>query len=504
MLFVMPWNELLRLTLRAVLVLATAMLLACLPIFRGAVQPEDRAWLMTIAGMLAAVLVIDLVARLGMRLWSTRLGRQRFEAGTSRSAPWLICWLALVLSYGWLAALLPRGMVHAATSGVFLYANPLLGGFGTVQQEASLAAMQLYSMVAVMLLAAWQCGRRSRGRRLLGGAVALAGTLAGYAGSAQKLGLPMPDIWAVERVPGNVFGFFWYHANAASFLLLTLPVTVWALRSAILERRAQVGRLLLLVAVTVQVCGLLLNYSKVGHMLLLLQAGAAACHTAVQLRRSRGQSPLSLERTLIITVPLAALIIVLAWVNASQIVGKRWDNFAERGYRDEGRVRAAAISWRMAADAPFGWGPGTFEAVFAQYSVAEPSLNRNRWKHAHHDYGQLAAEWGWCGGLILVSGPLMALWRMVAVKGGKRGGPSMRSGAFYPGLALGCLLLHAWVDFPLQNPVILILAAAVVGLWLTTFEDSGGLQQRSSSRRRRPEVAFFRSRGRDSQGFTDI
>jgi len=80
----------------------------------------------------------------------------------------------------------------------------------------------------------------------------------------------------------------------------------------------------------------------------------------------------------------------------------------------------------------------------------------------------------------------------------------MRSGAFYPGLALGCLLLHAWVDFPLQNPVILILAAAVVGLWLTTFEDSGGLQQRSSSRRRRPEVAFFRSRGRDSQGFTDI
>ena len=499
MLSVMPWNELLRLTLRAVLMLATATLLACLPMFRGAVQPEDRAWLMTIAGMLAAVLVIDLVARWGMRLWPTRLGRQQFEAGRSRSAPWLTWWLALVLSYGWLAALLPRGMVHAATSGVFLYANPLLGGFGTVQQEASLAAMQLYSMVAVMLLAAWQCGRRSRGRRLLGGAVALAGTLAGYAGSAQKLGLPMPDIWAVERVPGNVFGFFWYHANAASFLLLTLPVTIWVLRSAILEHRAQLGRLLLLVAITVQVCGLLLNYSKVGHMLLLLQALAAACHTAIQLCRSHRQSSLSLGRTLIVTVPLAAVIIALAWVNASQIVGKRWDDFAERGYRDEGRVRAAAISWRMAADAPFGWGPGTFEAVFAQYSAAEPSLNRNRWKHAHHDYGQLAAEWGWCGGLILSFGPLAALWRLATAKGGNRGGSFNCAGAFYPGLALGCLLLHAWVDFPLQNPVILILAAAVVGLWLATFEDSGGHRKRVASRRRRPAAPAFSETGRETR-----
>ena len=72
MLSVMHWNELLRLTLRAVLMLATATLLACLPMFRGAVQPEDRAWLMTTAWMLAAVLVIDLVTRLGMRLWRTR------------------------------------------------------------------------------------------------------------------------------------------------------------------------------------------------------------------------------------------------------------------------------------------------------------------------------------------------------------------------------------------------------------------------------------------------
>ena len=471
----MPWSALFASLLRSAPALAAVLLLASLPLYRGGVLPEDQARLKFAASALAIVLILTLVAHLSIRGWM-RLRQRRPQTLTKTPgdvAGWAVAgWLALVLGYGWLAALLPRGLVHGPSGAIFYFPpREFAAGFGTIHQSASLTVMYLYTLAAALLVAVWRGSRHRFWRRVLRWSVAFAGTLAAVVGAAPALGLPAPAIWEVERVPGNVFGFFWYHANAASFLLLTLPITAWALRSAMSQRGTQLTRMLLLLAITAQGCGLLMNFSKAGHLLLGLQLLAVAALSGARWLQQRPQRALSWQRLLLIGVPLTLLITGLAWLNASPILDQRWEDFAARGYRDEGRAKAAALSWRMAADAPLGWGPGSFEAVFAHYSAMDPALNRNRWKHAHHDFGQLAAEWGWCGGLLLVSGPLLLLVWHLAWAWRRRGWPALPTASFYPSLALSCVLLHALVDFPLQNPVILLMTAAVAGLWLSALPD---------------------------------
>lgn len=463
------WIEAMRQLMKSTVALATVLFVASLPFYRGGVLPEDRRRLLDMLALLAGAFVLSWLINTIIQFWRRNRSTKRVMIKKSESGlgDRLVFWLLAVLVYGWLAALLPRGMVHAQSGAIFLLENPVIGEFGSVSQSTSVAVMHFYSLAAALLIAVRFYGRDPFWRRMFRCAVTVAGTLASGVGMWTHLGLPFYPLWDRESVPANVFGFFWYHANAASFLLLTLPMSGWELWSSIQQKRSQLGRVLLLICISLQVCGLLVNFSKVGHVLLVLQAVLLGLFGVDRLRHDQTQPPWAWQRSLIIAAPVFALVGLVAWANGAEVLEKRWDDFERRNYRDEGRVRAAAVSWQMARHAPFGWGPGTFEAVFAHYSAADSVLNRSRWKQAHNDYAQVAAEWGWWGGLILISGPILVVWRLIGFGMYRRGRVYWKSsGVFFPALGLVCLLLHAWVDFPLQNPVILCLAAVVAGLLL--------------------------------------
>jgi len=123
------------------------------------------------------------------------------------------------------------------------------------------------------------------------------------------------------------------------------------------------------------------------------------------------------------------------------------------------RLLVSRDTWRMALKRPwFGWGPGCFEIVFplfqGRYLRGPDGRAQARFEFAHNDWLQLPAETGFTGAaLFIVPAILLAAraWRAADAPG-----------RF--GLA-GCAAIaaHAWIDFPLHNPAVLLAWVLLLG-----------------------------------------
>lgn len=119
-----------------------------------------------------------------------------------------------------------------------------------------------------------------------------------------------------------------------------------------------------------------------------------------------------------------------------------------------------------------GTGAGSFRFLYPRYSSKRPELyNEGRIfiEHAHIDWLQYPIEFGLTGTLLIAGAFGWCLWRFVRCKGWRHGLATM--------LLLGCgqTLLHAAIDFPFQNPAVLmmwwvLLIAALRWLELDTPE----------------------------------
>jgi hypothetical protein len=111
----------------------------------------------------------------------------------------------------------------------------------------------------------------------------------------------------------------------------------------------------------------------------------------------------------------------------------------------------------------WGSGAGTFEPVFLTRQKATNEAGPpGRWDHAHCDPLQALVEWGWAGTVawaLFFGGALVRVCALARREGGWEG--RLFAGAC--GLSLGGLLLHAFVDFPLQIPALQLAAATIVG-----------------------------------------
>jgi O-antigen ligase len=125
-------------------------------------------------------------------------------------------------------------------------------------------------------------------------------------------------------------------------------------------------------------------------------------------------------------------------------------------------VRADTLTmWR--AQKWWGSGPGTYERVFPYYQTLP--IDQFFFRHAHCEPLQFLAEYGLLGVSIMFLGVLLILAGFV-------GGPSPAGEPQMPPeeelegagllLALGGVMLHGLVDFPLRHPVIL----CMTGVWL--------------------------------------
>lgn len=117
------------------------------------------------------------------------------------------------------------------------------------------------------------------------------------------------------------------------------------------------------------------------------------------------------------------------------------------------RTQVSRDTARMAKVRPwFGWGVGSFEIVFpifqGNYLRDKNGRSEARFEFAHNDWLQLAAEAGLAGLLVVVI-PVGVETRRIWRKSGLAG----RWGA----AGCGVIAVYAWIDFPFNNPAVLVL-----------------------------------------------
>lgn len=391
-------------------------------------------------------------------------------------AVWLIA--VLISLCGWLLAYFPRAIVERASGAILdLDQNPW-AAFGTMDQAASLQAMSSITLALMILLMVLDFAAERSGRFVLALAVMTAGFITAVAGLCINTSADLASLWHMRYVTDSVFGLFWYHGNAAAFLNLAWPAGVWLclilLHKESLTLLQQVMLAVLMVAVMLQIVAVFVNVSKMGHLLLVGELLLLVGGGLLIWRPRLSELPLGWRRLLLLGCIGIVLLLAGAWLSGASVGMGRWNVLAARHFDDPARRHAAVMAVQIGLD--HGWlgtGPGTFEWVSAHYSTLDPVLQDGRWRHAHNDYAEFFAEWGWLG-VVLFTLVLALLgrrvWRALRIALSKRVRHAMsfqrRIGLVAFGTAIVSVLLHAVVDFPLQIDAIRQLSAVIMGLVL--------------------------------------
>ena len=133
-------------------------------------------------------------------------------------------------------------------------------------------------------------------------------------------------------------------------------------------------------------------------------------------------------------------------------------------------ARWTAYRTALAAVPDAGWagfGPGTFPLIFPEYERLHAVEEPGRWYFLHQDYVQIILEWGWigavCWAVIFFGGIGIAIR---AFRHLKRHDPRGRISRVLPFtlIALGTVMLHSLVDFPLQVASLQLYTATYLGI----------------------------------------
>jgi hypothetical protein len=400
---------------------------------------------------------------------------------------------ALIAGYGWVITCFPRAMVERMSGAILELDQSPWVAFGTIDQTISMQAMISISIALMILVVAMDFGWERKSQCFLAVAVTAAGFITAIAGLCLHSSAELTALWDVKYVPDSVFGLFWYHGNAAAFLNLTWPVGVWLgvslLQHGLRNFRQQMMLSFLVVAVMLQIIAVFVNVSKMGHLLLAMEAVLMVGAGLVVWKPDLAALPFGNWRTLLLIFIGLGLLGAGAWLSGAGAGLDRWNVFADRHFDDPARRHAAMMALQIGWD--HGWtgtGPGTFEWVSAHYSMLDPILAPGRWRHAHNDYAEFFAEWGWPGVIffiLLLAFPVRRCFgsvRQVFSKNPRHGMSYQRkAGLICFTVAIFSALLHAVVDFPLQIDNTRHLFAVMAGMMIAMTTSSG----RSSSNRSR-------------------
>ncbi len=403
-----------------------------------------------------------------------------------------VWWMsALICAYGWLMTCFPSAMVEGGSGAILeLDKNPWLA-FGTIDQGISTQAMISISSALALLVVTLDFASERTSRCLLALAVTVAGFVTAIAGLWMQTPADLKELWQVKNVPDSVFGLFWYHGNTAAFLNLAWPMGVWLCLLLLHQGRRtflqQMALAFLVVAVMLQIVAVFANVSKMGHLLLILEMLLLTGAAVVMWKPRLATLPFSKKRLVLFLFIGIGLLVLGAWLSGAGAGVGRWNIFATRHFDDPARRHAALMALQIGWE--HGWtgtGPGTFEWVSPHYSALDPVLHEGRWRHAHNDYAEFFAEWGWPGALIFTLLLVLPGRRMVgavrqAFANDSRLGMSFhrRTGLICFSVAIVSVLLHAAVDFPLQIDASRYLFAAMLGMVLAMSSSSA----RSASKR---------------------
>lgn len=408
------------------------------PVFRGG----NRWAPLTLLEWLALLLMLWLA-------WQTQAGRLQWQG----------------LGQGWrrwaLLGFLATPVLMAA-----MHLLPMPGADGwrplSVAPDATWgAALAALPVLALMLVALVLPARALVGLAYLWMAAALLQALLGLAqlSGAQAL-------WFGMSPPQGSVGSFGNRNHFASFLLMSVPLFVWAIRRSRSGRRGSSdGKAfwLCLVGLFLVLMALLASLSRAGQTIGALLAVASAWLFWRPRALEAGWRRWAWAGAPVLLL-LALVVGGLDWLarfDASALASSA----AERA-RNRNAAYEAALTYL-----PWGTGLGTFASVFPPF---QPESIPQWVDHAHNDYAQWLVEGGLIALLTMGLGVALGARRLMELAKGDEESGKRRSNDLTPdarlvvacGLGLAGCLLHAWVDFPLRIPANAMLAGFLAGVFL--------------------------------------
>jgi hypothetical protein len=366
---------------------------------------------------------------------------------------------------------------------------------GSVDYATSAAWMTRGALLLCAILFVADLSQSNRWLLRLWYAIGLVAGSIAFLGLLQKATGARMIFWQ-EAPPWGATTFFatyYYHGNAGAYLNLVWPLTAGlAVRAFTTSSRPGIRALWMSVFI-LTLAAVVANTSRMAQLIALLLFIALCVKLGPTLLRKLSR----IEKNIAIAGSIAILLTLVALGQATHLEQplNRWQSLGER-IPNDARWRASRIAISALPDAGlFGFGPGTFRAVFPSYNSASVNHIPGTWRFLHQDYLQTALEWGWLGG---------SLWALLFFGGITAGIYSYKKYAasdWTPRrrllqplviIALIGVALHALVDFPLQIASIQLYVATYLGLcWESVSREITGHKTTRRTMRSNPES--FRS-----------
>ena len=446
---------------------------------------------LTACWVIAAELVFLPWAYGGMRIWShvvalvlalaafvvALLPRYYDDRSTGEQPFWLytwpkllrfpLFWLGLVfLGYVAIQAINPA-WEYQTDGVVFWMRNIPENSHWPAGMRAPLAQwnpwrmLMIYSTVWLTVCALWIATTRRRTLHLILTTIAANGLVLAMLGLIYRMKNNGKFLWFLEPPTHYFVASIPYKNHAATYFNLVVAVTLalgfWVyLRD---ERRMEKSSPAPLYgfAAAIMAMMVIFSFSRAGVILMICMVAATLAALGLYEFR-RGAEKRSFAISFALLLVLAGFVGVTAYALGVDRVIARFENlFGEhRRMSIDARIIVRDATLEMARDRlAYGWGAGCFRFGFPIYQMRYDKIaydwqhQRMFWEHAHNDWVQVLAEFGIVGCSIIAS--LLACAVAYAVRSRFWRNPV----AAVLAIALATTLLHAWVDFPFQNPAIL-------------------------------------------------
>jgi len=384
---------------------------------------------------------------------------------------WLTALLSLfLLAQGWLMTWNPKLVYDPA---VFYFHNvqqPITWLPGTVDQETSFRQMLLITGLFGAFWVAMDAAANPRWRDRLWLVMSLTGVSIMILGLLQRVMGAPAIFWQTNLDCGSTFfATYRYHANAGAFINIVLPLITGKMLCALRRKRSDRSRVFWILASLGTFVSAFVNVSRAATLISVLMVFLFLLWELREQARV-DEAFLSKRRIGGITLILIIAVSLLVWAVGFDEAREHWTELAN-SIATSGRfvVYDLIIKRLLPVSGLWGFGPATFQIIFPFFTNSVGKQIMGIWEYAHEDYLETLVEWGVCGAvawfLLFSSTIIPAVWTFYRLA--SRWDRQVRTFAMVVFLALGSVLVHALVDFPLQIAALQLYASVLLGLLAT-------------------------------------
>lgn len=380
--------------------------------------------------------------------------------------PWLpVALVTLLLLHGWWMAWNAHS-VHGYrtwTTVNRLWDNPPLPGWpGAIDRRLARTAMLNVTALFALFLFACDLMARPEWRKRVWSTLAMTALSVAVGGTILKLGGPelRELVWdaKVAQLP-ITFATYRYHGNAASFMSIGWALALGFTIAAAGRRGQPLALAGWVLAVLGLLVGLFINTSRAGWglaVLLVLFIGARFLRSWWQTARGH----FDWRQGLVQGAVLAAVVGGLLFVTMSSDWQQKLTRFQTTVETLQERYPSRVYHALAKETGLLGYGADCFQVALPVYMEAFGLADEKYgfWRHAHNDYYEYLANWGWGGSI---------LWLVLIGGGIARGlrdhfrlpvtwGSTQWVLGYCGSAAMLAILLHAFWDFPLEKASILL------------------------------------------------